>query len=282
MNLNSCYVLPCPQQVSACCDACCPGVCVAVAPPGFRMISSMVAPCGKGTFSSSYSDNYVPCTRCSTVKGPGITTETAGAISVDRCTCERGCDHRMGQVFFTAAAAVQHCSEEGCLLSVVRQCTSPPLLMLLPVLRPLVMLHLPLPRPGVEQGYAAAGDSGLIYLAGAPAGSAIASAKPCPQDHYCSGGSPYEGGSGVPKRCPNGLRTQSQGAVSVDQCGESVLHCYFGMLNCCRCVLLASEVHCYCGLTDCCRCVLLASEVHCHCGITDCSGCVLLASKVCC
>ncbi|KAF6256487.1 hypothetical protein COO60DRAFT_1627150 [Scenedesmus sp. NREL 46B-D3] len=132
-------------------------VSVCMAPPGFRMISSMVAPCGKGTFSSSYSDNYVPCTRCSTVKGPGITTETAGAISVDRCTW-------------------------------------------------------------VEQGYAAAGDSSLIYLAGAPAGSAIASAKPCPQDHYCSGGSPYEGGSGVPKRCPNGLRTQSQGAVSVDQC----------------------------------------------------------------
>lgn len=52
------------------------------------MISSMVAPCGKGTFSSSYSDNYVPCTKCSSLKGAGITTESAGAASVESCTCE--------------------------------------------------------------------------------------------------------------------------------------------------------------------------------------------------
>ncbi|WIA20833.1 hypothetical protein OEZ85_005186 [Tetradesmus obliquus] len=132
-------------------------VAVCIAPPGFLMISSMVAPCGKGTFSSSYSDNYVPCTKCSSLKGAGITTESAGAASVESCTW-------------------------------------------------------------VEPGFAAVSDKAQVYLTGAPAGSIIAAAKPCPQDHYCTGGSPFDGGTGVPTRCPGGLRTQYEGAFSADQC----------------------------------------------------------------
>jgi hypothetical protein len=75
-------------------------------------------------------------------------------------------------------------------------------------------------RAGVEQGFAAVSDKGQVFVTGAPAGSTIARARPCPQDYYCSGGSPFEGGEGVPKRCPNGLRTQYEGAFSVDQCGK--------------------------------------------------------------
>lgn len=73
---------------------------------------------------------------------------------------------------------------------------------------------------GVEPGFAAVSDKAQVYLTGAPAGSIIAAAKPCPQDHYCTGGSPFDGGAGVPTRCPGGLRTQYEGAFSADQCGE--------------------------------------------------------------
>lgn len=80
---------------------------------------------------------------------------------------------------------------------------------------------------GVELGYAAVNERGQVYLTGAPPGSVIARAKLCPQNHFCPGGSPFVGGSGVPRPCQNGLRTVGEGATSEDQCGM-----YWGRLVC--------------------------------------------------
>jgi hypothetical protein len=197
---------------SQCGFALCPFM-PAVAPPGFLMISSMVAPCGKGTFSSNYSNNYVPCTKCSTLKGAGITTESAGAASAESCTCEWCCCCCFGSSQIPelhVPTLTVHCkkrpglSYQHALLHPANFCTE----------------VAPVPSAGVEPGYAAVSDKGQVYLTGAAAGSIIAGAKPCPQDYYCSGGSPFQGGAGVPTRCPDGLRTQNEGAFSADQCGE--------------------------------------------------------------
>jgi hypothetical protein len=92
---------------------------------------------------------------------------------------------------------------------------------------------------GVEQGYVAVSEKGQVFVTGAPTGSIIARARPCPQNYYCPGGSPFDGGEGVPKPCPNGLRTQNEGAFSADQCGECVA--VVGLSYCSECPQLGPD-----------------------------------------